>query len=383
MGLHAILSGDASVVVAGGMESMTVLRTLSICARVHKYGAAGMKDHMATDGLEDAYAGGAMGNFADMIAKEYQFTRKQQDDYALETLSRAQAATKKAASSGDLADHRQIKKRRHRARRGPNCRATRPAGEDPGAEAGVLEGRRGPPRRQRLGDFRTARPRRGGSNGQGRSQEARAEAARPGSPAGGAQTMSRRTSRPAPVPAMQKALEKAGWKASGDVDLWEIQRSVRRVVPVIAMKELGITHDEDQRERQRLCAGPPIGASGARVVVALINAMEQKGAKKGMAALCIGGSEGIAMATGVTAWPTDGDKDDRLHRGQSPRARSCAVRSVWAQVRPSSPPMAGAIIRGAPLEHVEEQAAGEAAGCPRIPIGRGGEKLLRQRNTSP
>jgi acetyl-CoA C-acetyltransferase len=99
MGRAAILAGDAKVVVAGGMESMTNAPHLVDLRKGHKYGAAALRDHMATDGLEDAYGGGAMGNFADMIAKEYQFTREQQDAYALETLSRAQAATRKAASS--------------------------------------------------------------------------------------------------------------------------------------------------------------------------------------------------------------------------------------------------------------------------------------------
>jgi len=94
MGRAAILAGDATVVVAGGMESMTNAPHLVDLRKGHKYGAAALRDHMATDGLEDAYGGGAMGNYADMIAKEYQFTREQQDAYALETLSRAQNATK-------------------------------------------------------------------------------------------------------------------------------------------------------------------------------------------------------------------------------------------------------------------------------------------------
>ena len=98
----------------------------------------------------------------------------------------------------------------------------------------------------------------------------------------------------APVPAMKKALAKAGWKAA-DVDLWEINEAFA-VVPMIAMKELGITHDKLNVNGGACALGHPIGASGARVLVTLINAMEQKGAKKGMAALCIGGGEGIAMA---------------------------------------------------------------------------------------
>jgi acetyl-CoA C-acetyltransferase len=93
---------------------------------------------------------------------------------------------------------------------------------------------------------------------------------------------------------MQKALEKAGWKAS-DVDLWEINEAFA-VVPMIAMKELGISHDKVNVNGGACALGHPIGASGARVLVTLINALEQKNAKRGMAALCIGGGEGIAMA---------------------------------------------------------------------------------------
>ena len=98
----------------------------------------------------------------------------------------------------------------------------------------------------------------------------------------------------APVPAMKKALEKAGWKAS-DVDLWEINEAFA-VVPMIAMKELGVSHDKVNVNGGACALGHPIGASGARVVVTLINALEQQGKKRGMAALCIGGGEGIAMA---------------------------------------------------------------------------------------
>jgi acetyl-CoA C-acetyltransferase len=93
---------------------------------------------------------------------------------------------------------------------------------------------------------------------------------------------------------MKKALDKAGWKAS-DVDLWEINEAFA-VVPMIAMKELGITHDKVNVNGGACALGHPIGASGARVLVTLINALEQQGKKRGMAALCIGGGEGIAMA---------------------------------------------------------------------------------------
>ncbi|MEH6412274.1 MAG: thiolase family protein, partial [Hyphomonas sp.] len=98
----------------------------------------------------------------------------------------------------------------------------------------------------------------------------------------------------APVPAMKKALEKAGWSID-DVDLWEVNEAFA-VVPMIAMKELGISHDKLNVNGGACAMGHPIGASGARVIITLLAAMEDRGVKKGMASLCIGGGEGIAMA---------------------------------------------------------------------------------------
>jgi acetyl-CoA C-acetyltransferase len=290
MGRNAILSGDANVVVAGGMESMTNAPHLVDLRKGHKYGAAGMKDHMATDGLEDAYAGGAMGNFADMIAKEYQFTRKQQDDYALETLARAQSATKEGrfkreispitvkSKKGDTVLDTDELPRNAKPEKIPELKpAFSKDGTVTAANASAISD----------GAAALVLMRESEAKKRGLKPLARivATAAHSHEPA---------YFTTAPVPAMKKALEKAGWKTS-DVDLWEINEAFA-VVPMIAMKELGITHDKINVNGGACALGHPIGASGARVVVTLINAMEQKGAKKGMAALCIGGGEGIAMA---------------------------------------------------------------------------------------
>jgi acetyl-CoA C-acetyltransferase len=290
MGRNAILAGEATVVVAGGMESMTNAPHLVDLRKGHKYGAAQMRDHMATDGLEDAYGGGAMGNFADMIAREYQFTREQQDAYALETLSRAQAATKEGrfkreispvtvkTKKGDTVIDTDELPRTAMPEKIPTLKpafskdgtvtAANASGISDGAAALVLM----------------------------RASEAKKRGLKPLATivASGAHSHEPAYFTTAPVPAMKKALEKAGWKAS-DVDLWEINEAFA-VVPMIAMKELGITHDKLNVNGGACALGHPIGASGARVLVTLINAMEQKGAKKGMAALCIGGGEGIAMA---------------------------------------------------------------------------------------
>ncbi len=290
MGRNAILAGEAKVVVAGGMESMTNAPHLVDLRKGHKYGAAALRDHMATDGLEDAYAGGAMGNFADMIAKEYQFTREQQDAYALETLSRAQAATREGrfkreispvtvkGKKGDVTIDTDELPRTAMPDKIPTLRpafskdgtvtAANASGISDGAAALVL--------------MRESEAKKRGLKPLARIVATAAHSHEPA------------YFTTAPVPAMKKALEKAGWKAS-DVDLWEINEAFA-VVPMIAMKELGITHDKINVNGGACALGHPIGASGARVVVTLINAMEQKDAKKGVAALCIGGGEGIAMA---------------------------------------------------------------------------------------
>lgn len=290
MGRAAILAGDATVVVAGGMESMTNAPHLVDLRKGHKYGAAALRDHMATDGLEDAYGGGAMGNFADMIAKEYQFTREQQDAYALETLSRAQSATKEGrfkreitpvtvkGKKGDVTIDTDELPRQAMPEKIPTLRpafskdgtvtAANASGISDGAAALVL--------------MKESEAKKRGLKPLARIVATAAHSHEPA------------YFTTAPVPAMKKALEKAGWKAS-DVDLWEINEAFA-VVPMIAMKELGIGHDKVNVNGGACALGHPIGASGARVVVTLINAMEQKGAKKGVAALCIGGGEGIAMA---------------------------------------------------------------------------------------
>ncbi len=290
MGRNAIISGDATVVVAGGMESMTNAPHLVDLRKGHKYGAASVRDHMATDGLEDAYQGGAMGNFADMIAREYQFTREQQDAYALETLRRAQSATKEGrfkreiapvtvkSKKGDtvidtdelprLAKPEKIPELKPAFSKDGTVTAANASAISDGAAALVLM----------------------------RESEAKRRGLKPLAKivATAAHSQEPAYFTTAPVPAMKKALEKAGWQAS-DVDLWEINEAFA-VVPMIAMKELGIGHDKLNVNGGACALGHPIGASGARVVVTLINAMEQQKARRGMAALCIGGGEGIAMA---------------------------------------------------------------------------------------
>ena len=290
MGRNAILAGDANIVIVGGMESMTNAPHLINVRKGHKYGAMGAEDHMALDGLTDAYAKGPMGVFADKIAGEYQFTREQQDAYALETLTRAQNATKSGkfkreitpvtvkGKKGDVVIDTDELPRTAMPEKIPTLKpafskdgtvtAANASAISDGAAALVL--------------MRESEAKKRGLKPLARIVASSSHAHEP------------EYFTTAPVPAMKKALAKAGWKIE-DVDLWEVNEAFA-VVPMIAMKELGISHDRVNVNGGACAMGHPIGASGARVLITLIAAMEDRGLKKGMAALCIGGGEGIAMA---------------------------------------------------------------------------------------
>ena len=291
MGRASIASGDASVIVAGGMESMTNAPHLLPNHRTgFKYGHDVIKDHMAQDGLEDAYEGNAMGVFADMIAREHQFTREDQDAYALETLARAIRATEQ----GDF--KREITPVTIKDRKGETV-----------VETDEL------PRKARPEKIPSLKPAFGkdgtvtAANASAISDGAAAlvmmrqsEAERRGlKPLAKIVATAAHAHEPAyfttaPVPAMRKVLEKAGW-TKDDVDLWEINEAFA-VVPMIAMKELGLSHDVVNVNGGACALGHPIGASGARIMVTLIAALEKQGKSKGVASLCIGGGEATAVA---------------------------------------------------------------------------------------
>ena len=291
MGRASIASGDASVIVAGGMESMTNAPHLLPNHRTgFKYGHDTVKDHMAQDGLEDAYEGNAMGVFADMIAREHQFTREDQDAYALETLARATRATEQGdfkreitpvtmkTRKGDVTVETDELPRKARPEKIPSLKpafgkdgtvtAANASAISDGAAALVMM-------RQSEAERRGLKP----------LAKIVATAAHAHEPA---------YFTTAPVPAMRKVLEKAGWTKE-DVDLWEINEAFA-VVPMIAMKELGLSHDVVNVNGGACALGHPIGASGARIMVTLIAALEKHGKSKGIASLCIGGGEATAVA---------------------------------------------------------------------------------------
>lgn len=291
MGRSALLAGDADIIVAGGMESMSNAPHMLPTHRAgFKYGHDVIKDHMAQDGLEDAFEKKPMGVYADMIAQEHQFTREQQDAYALETLARAQRATKNGdfkreitpvtmtTRKGDVVVDTDELPRKAMPDKIPSLRpafskdgtvtAANASGISDGAAALVL--------------MRKSEAERRGLKPLARIVATAAHAHEPA------------YFTTAPVPAMRKVVERAGWTIE-EVDLWEINEAFA-VVPMIAMKELGLSHDKVNVNGGACALGHPIGASGARVIVTLIAALEKHGKTKGVASLCIGGGEATAVA---------------------------------------------------------------------------------------
>ncbi len=291
MGAEALASGSIDMAVAGGMESMSGAPYL---LKKHRSGArAGHDttyDHMFLDGLEDAYEGASMGSFAQTVANEYQLTREAQDEYALESLRRAQAAIASGAFKGEITpvtvktrggdvivdtDEAPGKGRPDKiptlkpafAKDGTITAASSSSISD-GAAAVVLT-------RQSVADAKGLKP-----------------VARIVAVAAHAHEPSRFPT--TPIPAITKLLDKAGWKI-GDVDLFEINEAFA-CVAMFAMRDLGIPHEKVNVHGGATALGHPIGASGTRIIATLIAALKTKGKTKGVASLCIGGGEATAVA---------------------------------------------------------------------------------------
>jgi len=292
MAHDALKAGTADVIVAGGMESMTNAPYL---LKKHRGGARighdAIKDSMFLDGLEDAYEEGRlMGSFAEEAAQEYQFTRERQDAYAIESLARANAAIESGAFDGEVVPV-EIKTRK-------------------GSETVETDEQPGNARPDKIPTLKPAFAKDGtvtAANASSISDGAAAlvltresVASDKGMPvkariiahAAHAQEPGKFTS--APVPAIRKVLDKAGWSID-DVDLFEVNEAFA-VVAMIAMQELGISHDKINVNGGACALGHPIGASGARIMATLLNALEKRGLKRGIASLCIGGGEATAIA---------------------------------------------------------------------------------------
>ena len=288
----AMKAGGPQLMVAGGMESMTNAPYLSRATRGGgRLGHQQLDDHMFFDGLEDAYDKGTlMGSFAEDCAEHYQFSREEQDGYALASLERALKAQQSAAFDGEIT---------------PVTLTTRQG--DVTISADEQPGKARPEKIPQLKPaFRkngTVTPANSSSISDGAaalvlaSEEAvKSHNLTPRAiirgHAGHAQEPGWFTT--APVPAARKLMDRLGWSVD-DVDLWEVNEAFA-VVPMAFMRELGVDHSRLNINGGACALGHPIGASGSRIVVTLLNALEKHNLKKGIAAICLGGGEGIAIA---------------------------------------------------------------------------------------
>ncbi|MDE4141497.1 MULTISPECIES: thiolase family protein [Rhodobacterales] len=287
-----IALGHTDTMIAGGMESMSnapyLLPKMRGGARI---GHGQVIDHMFLDGLEDAYdKGRLMGTFAEDCAEKFQFTREAQDQYALASLSNALDAERTGAfadeitsvtlhtRSGEQVITTDEQPQSARPEKIPNLKpAFRKDGTVTAANASSISD---------------------GAAALVLASEEAAEAkgltvrARIMGHASHAQAPGWFTT--APVPAAQKLLKQIGWSVE-DVDLWEVNEAFA-VVPMAFMHEMGISRDKVNVNGGACALGHPIGASGARIMVTLLNALEKRGLKRGVAAICIGGGEGTAIA---------------------------------------------------------------------------------------
>jgi acetyl-CoA C-acetyltransferase len=292
IGADQVALGRTEFVVAGGMESMTNSPYLLPKARGgYRLGHGEVKDHMFLDGLEDAYEHKLMGTYAEDAARHYQFTRAEQDAYATESLARA----KRAGEDGSFKD--EIVGMKLAGGRGPDVEVNsdeQPRKADPAKiptlrPAFAKDGTVTAANSSSISDGAAALvlTRADTANTRGLKPVARivAQASHAAEP---------RWFTTAPVGAIEKVLKLANW-SKDDVDLFEINEAFA-VVAMIAMRDLGLDHAKVNVNGGACALGHPIGASGARIVVTLLNALKARGKTRGVASLCIGGGEATALA---------------------------------------------------------------------------------------
>lgn len=288
---NALRAGQSKAVVAGGMESMSRAPYLIPQGRQgYRFGSAEMLDHMQYDGLQDAYQAVAMGNFAESCANKYNFSREDQDAYAIESLRRANAAIDQGLFDNEIA---------------PITIASRK-----GETVVSVDEQPGNARPDKIPQLRPAFAKDGTVTAANASSisdgaaaltlmmadEAEAQGLKPIALIHGYDQTAQEPEwfTTAPVSAINKTLARVGWSVD-DVDLWEVNEAFA-VVAMAALHEIGIPHDRLNVNGGACALGHPIGASGARIIVTLIHALQQHGGKKGIASLCIGGGEATAMA---------------------------------------------------------------------------------------
>lgn len=291
----ALRCGSAKVVLAGGMESMSNAPYLLPKARAGlRLGHGQVLDHMFLDGLEDAYApdtrGQLMGQFAEECAAEFGFSRQAQDDYAITSTTRAQAAIQQGAFDWEIAPVHEVARGREMVvsqdeqplkAQLDKIPALKPAFKPDGTVTAANA--------SSISDGAAALLLMRASTA---SSMALTPLARVVGHAGHAQEPRRFTT--APAGAVRKLLKQAGWQAA-DVDLWEINEAFA-VVAMAAMQDLDLAHERVNVHGGACALGHPIGATGARLIVTLLGALRQRGLRRGVATLCIGGGEATAVA---------------------------------------------------------------------------------------
>ena len=287
-----VRAGSARLVVAGGMESMTNAPYLSPSTRGGaRLGHQTIQDHMFLDGLEDAYdRGRLMGSYAEDCAARYQFSRGAQDDFALRSLERALAAQASDVFAGEIADVSVA------TRKGEIVIT---ADEQPGKArpekipqlkpAFAKDGTVTAANASSISDGAAALVVTSAAMAAEQGLKPRARILAHASHSHAPQWFTT-----APVPAAARLMDRLGWTV-GDVDLWEVNEAFA-VVPMAFMHEHGIPADRVNVNGGACALGHPIGASGSRIIVTLLNALETRGLKRGIAAICIGGGEGTAIA---------------------------------------------------------------------------------------
>ena len=288
----AIAVGSADIMVAGGLESMTNAPYLLDRARQgYRMGHGKVYDHMFIDGLEDAFEKGRlMGSFADQTARHYQFTREAQDAFTIESLTRARKAGEDGTFAGEIVPVT-VKTRtgetsvdvdeQPRKANLDKIPKLRPAFDPDGTVTAANS--------SSISDGGAALLLMRRSEADRRGLEVLAEIK---GHATHAQAPAWFTT--APIDAVRKVLDRAGW-STGEVDLYEINEAFA-VVTLAAMRDLGLAHDTVNVHGGACALGHPVGASGARIIVTLLAALEKYGLKRGVAALCIGGGEATAVA---------------------------------------------------------------------------------------
>ena len=291
MSSNALRAGQSKVIEAGGMESMSRAPYLVPQGRQgYRFGHAQLLDHMQYDGLQDAYQGTAMGNFAETCAQKFNFSREDQDAYAIESLRRANLAIDNGWFKNEIAPVTIS------SRRGDIVVNT---DEQPGNA-----------RPEKISQLKPAFIKDGTVTAANASsisdgaaaltlmlaEEAEAQGLQPIALIHGFDQSAQEPEwfTTAPVTAINKTLQRVGWTVD-EVDLWEVNEAFA-VVAMAAMHEIGIPHSKLNIHGGACALGHPIGASGARIIVTLIHALQQHGGKKGIASLCIGGGEATAMA---------------------------------------------------------------------------------------